>query len=84
MVGDALVAGCRAHANGARLPSVHMQTTKLGDSSAGAAEARRVAYPLVRALMSASGPGGERQSDRECPCGDDEQKPTPANPCGAP
>jgi hypothetical protein len=22
------------------------------------------------ALMSASGPGGERQSDRECPCGD--------------
>jgi hypothetical protein len=29
-------------------PSVHMQTTKFADSSAGAAEARRVAYPLVR------------------------------------
>jgi hypothetical protein len=47
-----------------------MQTTKFGDSSAGAAEAHRVAYPLVPALVSASGPSGERQSDRECPCGD--------------
>ena len=43
-----LFAGCRAHAAAARLPSVHMQTTKFGDSSAGATEARRVAYLLVR------------------------------------
>ena len=36
------------------------------------------------ALMSASGPGGERQSDRECPCGDDagvERNP-PKSPVG--
>jgi hypothetical protein len=40
--GSSQVAGCRAHANGARLPSVHMQTSKFGDSLARAAEARRV------------------------------------------
>ena len=41
---SAPIAGCRADADGARVPSVHMQTTKFCDSLAGAAEARRVAY----------------------------------------
>jgi hypothetical protein len=34
------VGGCRAHAAAAGLPSVHMQTTKFGESLAGAAEPR--------------------------------------------
>ncbi len=45
-----LSAGCGAHANGARLPSVHMQTTKSGDRSGGAAEARRVLRASVRVV----------------------------------
>jgi hypothetical protein len=64
---DALVAGCRARASGDRLPSVHMQTTRIGLSSASAVPGRGA----IRFLVAASGLGSERQSDRECPPGDD-------------
>jgi hypothetical protein len=63
------IAGCRARASGARSPHVHMQTTpfsvSFGESSPGPPWLS-VGPPLV----SASGLGGERQSDRECPNGD--------------
>jgi hypothetical protein len=67
---DALVDGCRTHAAAARLPSVHMQTNKCGRQLGRRRRGAPRCLSVGPALMSASGPGGERQSDRECPCGD--------------